>query len=115
MKNRSVIAQLLVKELTLYTQARASKNHEQCVYHLGRAHILSQYKWFHHFYVHFLMFEYSWSRSDWKEICPQIIRMAATIPGHMFKKLPKGNTGWSSVGLTQEIALPEDFKKLFLD
>lgn len=113
MINRSAIAQLLVKELTLYTQARTSKNHEQCVYHLGRAHILSQYKWFQHFYLHFLMFEYSWSRKDWKEIWPQVIRMAVTIPGHMFGKLPKGNTGWSSVGLREQLPLPKDFSNLF--
>ena len=113
MKNRGAIAKLLVKELTLYTAVRGKGNHEQCVYHLGRAHILSQYKWFHHFYVHFLMFEYSRSKKDRKETWAQVIRMAATIPGHMFKKLPKGNTGWSNVGLTQELPLPKEFSNLF--
>ncbi len=113
MENQGQIAKLLVKEVTSFKSAHAYKNHEQCIYHLGRAHILSQYKWTQHFYIHFLMFKYSWSRKDWTEICAQVIRMAATIPCHVIHKLPKGNTGWSNVGLTQELPLPKEFSNLF--
>lgn len=112
-KNRRQIAKTLVKELTNYTQARSKGNHDMCVYHLGRAHILSQHRWFHHFYVHFLMFEYSWERKDRKEVWAQIVRMVATIPGHIFQMLPKGNTGWSSVGLREELPLPKEFADYF--
>lgn len=112
-KNRRQIATTLVKELSSYTQARAKGQHDKCVYHLGRAHILSQHRWFHHFYVHFLMFEYSWRRKDWSEVRGQLLRMIATIPGHIFRKLPLGNTGWSNIGLMQKLPLPEEFKRLF--
>lgn len=112
-RNRRQIATTLVKELTNYTQARAKGQHDMCVYHLGRAHILSQHRWFHHFYVHFLMFEYSWGRKDRKEVWAQIIRMFATVPGHIFQKLPKGNTGWSNVGLREELPLPKEFADYF--
>lgn len=115
MKNRGQIATLLMKELTSYTQARSEKNYEQCVHHLGRAHVLSQRNWFRHIYVHFLMLEYSWARRDWREVMGQIIRLVATVPGHLFKKLPIGNTGWSNIPIMKRLPLPNDFARLFED
>ena len=112
MKNRRLLATQLMKELTLYTEARAKNQHDLCLKYLGRAHIISQYKWFNHFYIHFLMLEYAWSRKDGKEIYGQIIRGLATVPGHLFGKLPRGNTGWSSVPLTKELPVPSDLKHL---
>ena len=113
MKHRRQIATLLVKELASYTQSRSENNHDRCHYHLGRAHILSQHRWFHHFYVHFLMFKYSWDKKDRKEVLGQIIRMAVTIPGHVFNRLPLGNTGWSNVPLMKKLPLPKDFAPIF--
>lgn len=112
MTRRSELAQALVKEISQYTNARAKGDHQSCLHHLGRAHIISQYKWFHHFYVHFLMFEYSWGRKDRKEVFGQIIRIFATIPGHLFQRLPIGNTGWSNIPLTKKMPLPKDLEKL---
>lgn len=112
-RNRRQIATKLVKELISYTEARAKGLHDGCVYHLGRAHILSQHRWFHHFYVHFLMLEYSWERKDRKEVLGQIIKMLATVPGHLFQNLPKGNTGWSNVGIREELPLPKEFADFF--
>lgn len=59
------------------------------------------------------MFEYAWSKKDWKECFGQIIRMIATIPGHVFKRLPAGNTGWSDVPLRKRNPIPADLQKLF--
>ena len=59
------------------------------------------------------MLEYAKSRKDWREVKGQIIRILATIPGHLFKTIPKGNTGWSIVPLTEKKPLPDDLKKLF--
>ena len=109
------IATLLMAEITNYSQARMRKNHELSTYHLGRAHILSQYRWFHHLYVHFLMFEYARTRKDWKEVGGQILRIVVTVPGHLLKRLPIGNTGWSNVHLMEKMPLPKDFSHLFDD
>ena len=46
---------------------------------------MSQYKWYNHFYIHFLIFEYSLKRKDWKEVFGQIKRILATIPGVLYK------------------------------
>lgn len=107
---RSLRSVRLMHELTLYTEARNSKNHERCLEYLGRAHIISQLRWFH-FYIHFLMLEYSYERKDFKEALSQLLRMLLTVPGHLLNRIPKGNTGWSSIGLNQELPLPEDLKK----
>lgn len=112
MNKRTKIAQQLMLEIYSYTKAREVNNHEKCIHHLGRAHILSQNSWFRHFYIHFLMFEYSWRRKDYKEVRGQILRMIVTIPGHMLKKVPKGNTGWSSIGLNQVLPIPTDLESI---
>lgn len=113
MNTRRELAQALVKEISLYSEARIKGDHQLCLLHLGRAHIISQYKWFHHFYVHFLMLEYSWKIKDWIEVWGQVIRLMASIPGHLFKGLPRGNTGWSNIPLRESMPLPKDLEKIF--
>lgn len=111
-KKRMERSKVLINELVLYNEARAEGKHGLCFKHLGRAHIIAQSRWFHHFYVHFLMLEYAWKRKDFKELFGQIIRMAATIPGHLFGKLPVGNIGWASVGIFERMPIPEDLKSI---
>jgi hypothetical protein len=110
MNNKMVINKLLTNELALYQAARSNSNSGLCFQHLGRAHVIAQQRWFYHFYVHALMLEYAWDNKNYKEIFGQIIRLVATIPGHLFKKLPTGNVGWSTVGIFQKMAVPEDLK-----
>lgn len=111
MENRKLYVSLLLKELQLYTEARAKKDHDSCYKHLSRAHIISQARWFHHLYIHFLMFEYSYRRKDFKEFGSQFLRLIVTVPGHLLGKVPRGNIGWGTVGLTEVMPLPEDLRK----
>lgn len=113
MKNKQQRVKILFNELRLYTEARAINNHEECLKHLGRAHILSQSHWFRHLYIHFLMFEYAWKRKDLKELMGQSLRVIITIPGHMIGKVPKGNIGWSTMGLLETSQIPNDLKDFF--
>jgi hypothetical protein len=110
--NKALVARQLMTELKLYSEARKTDSHQDCISYLGRAHILAQYKWFPHFYIHFLMFEYSWKRNDSLEWLAQLTRMLMTIPEHMFKKYPIGNVGWSSMGLFENKPMPNDLQKL---
>lgn len=112
MNKKNLRNKQILKELKFYHDSRSIKNHEKCLLHLGRAHIIAQGRWYHHFYIHFLMFEYAWSRKDFKELFGQTIRMIATVPGNMSGKLPKGNVGWSSVGLLTKMPIPEDLKDI---
>lgn len=102
-----------MEEISGYTKARADANKPLCIHHLGRAHILSQTHWFRHFYIHFLMFEYSLHEKDRKEMFWQFIKILAVAPAHIFKKNPKGNTGWSNTGIMKTVPLPKDLSKLF--
>lgn len=111
MNDRAVISQLLVTEIAKYQSARAKLDHELAFRHLGRAHILSQGRWIHHLYIHVLMFEYAWKRKDFHELGGQVLRLIATVPGHLIKRLPTGNIGWSTVGMFQKMPIPEDLKK----
>jgi len=49
---------------------------------------------------------------DLKEVLGQVIRITATVPGHLFGKVPVGNIGWSSVELTQEMSVPPDLNEI---
>ncbi len=100
------------QELELYQKASLNKNWEEVVYYLGRAHILSQIYPLSHLYVHFLMLFSSLRFFRLGEISGQILRVFVTLPGHLIGKVPKGNIGWSTVPLTQEMDIPEDLKSL---
>lgn len=98
------------KELEIYYQAYSSSDFEKARTHLGRAHILSQASVFEHLRIHGLMLAYALKTHDLKGIFGQIIRLLFTLPGHLLGKVPQGNIGWSTVGLTETMELPEDLK-----
>lgn len=104
---------LFKDEISLYQNALARREHDLCVLHLGRAHILSQKRWDYHLWVHYLMLRYAWGQKDLKEIFGQVLRLLLTIPGHLINRLPKGNIGWSSVHFNKEMPIPNEFKKYF--
>lgn len=100
------------QELELYRKASLNKNWEEVVYYLGRAHVLSQSYPFSHLYVHFLMLFASFRFFRLGEISGQLLRVFVTLPGHIIGRVPRGNIGWSTVPLTQEMDIPEDLKPL---
>lgn len=113
MSNKNLYLPLLHNEIRLYSEARVKNDHNACFEHLSRAHIISQLSWIHHLYVHFLMYKYACSRKDYKEVKGQVLRMIVTIPGHILKKIPSGNIGWTTIGLTETRPIPHDLVKLF--
>lgn len=102
----------LKQEKDAFKNAVARSDFEQAIFHLGRAHIISQASWIEHLIVHFHMLTFAIKRVDLREVGGQLVRLFVTIPGHLIGKVPQGNVGWSSVGLTSEKELPEDLKKL---
>ena len=98
------------KELGLYELAHTLKDLEKARTHLGRAHILSQSSVLQHLRIHGLMFLFALRTSDFKEVIGQVIRIFVTVPGHLLGRVPQGNIGWSSVGLTEIMEVPEDLK-----
>lgn len=100
-------------EINQFKNASAREDHVSCFFHLGRAHILSQKSVVLHLKVHLIMLRYSFKRKDAVEFFGQILRLFVTIPGHLFGKVPVGNIGWSTVGLTEQMPVPEDLKKIY--
>lgn len=99
-------------EIKAYEKALNDNNESAIRAHLARAHILSQVNTLMHLKVHYFMFKYACHKKDMKEVSGQLIRLLVTIPGHIFGKVPQGNIGWSNVGLTQEMPIPEDLGKI---
>ena len=85
-------------------------DHKMVVHHLGRVHILAQNSVVRHMATHFIMFLYALAKCDFKEVMGQSLRLVMTIPAHMIGKLPQGNIGWASVGMTKVMPIPEDLK-----
>jgi hypothetical protein len=109
--SKKAIRLLMQKEIENYYEALALNNHKLCLEYLGRAHIVSQSYVIFHLYVHWLMLKYSVLIKDRKEISGQLLRLFVTVPGHVLKRVPIGNTGWSDKGLLQTMPLPEDLDK----
>lgn len=54
------------------------------------------------------MLHYALSQMNLTEVRGQVLRLIVTLPGHALGKVPQGNVGWSFVGLTEEMPVPED-------
>ncbi len=99
-------------EIREYRKALSDGQDSDVRARLARAHVLSQVDTFLHLKVHYFMLKFALKKNDPKEILGQVIRLFVTVPGHLTGKVPRGNIGWSNVGLTQEMPIPEDLEKL---
>ena len=87
------------------TTARVSDDHWPS---LERAHLLSQPWAWPHTRVHLAMLHLALTQRDRRETLGQIIRLAVAGPGSLAGKYPPGNTGRTTMGLTETAALPAD-------
>lgn len=101
-----------IEEQKLFRQALLEGDHKKVVFHLSRVHILSQNSVMRHMATHLIMFLYALLKCDFKEVFGQMLRLVVTIPGHIFGKVPRGNIGWSTVGLTEVMPIPDDLKEV---
>lgn len=89
---------------TLVSQGRF----DEAFHHLERAHILGQLGFIGHVRVHLRMLGLAIRRADRPEIAGQILRLLATVPGHLFGWIPIGNTGGSNVSALRPMPPPDD-------
>lgn len=75
---------------------------------LERAHLLSQPWAWTHTRVHVAMLCVAVSRRDRREFVGQLVRLAVAGPGSLAGRYPAGNTGRTTMGLTETAALPDD-------
>jgi hypothetical protein len=100
------------RELTAYRNARVQNDELECTLRLSRAHVLSQGSVSLHLRTHWLMLGHATMKMDPKEFVGQLVRLFVTVPGHCIGKVPRGNTGWSTVGLTQQLPVPHDLQEI---
>lgn len=75
---------------------------------LERAHLLSQPWAWPHTRVHLAMLRIAVTQRDHRELIGQILRIAVAGPGSLAGKYPTGNTGRTTMGLTETATLPDD-------
>ncbi|PZQ56355.1 MAG: hypothetical protein DI570_21110 [Phenylobacterium zucineum] len=80
---------------------------------LERAHILGQLRFFDHVVAHIWMLRVARLRHDRREVWGQVLRLAATVPGHLFGWVPIGNTGGADVSPLKPMPIPADLTRYF--
>lgn len=80
--------------------------------HLERAHIISQPWAGPHTRVHWTMLTVAVRQRDRRELLGQLVRVMVAGPGSFTGRYPPGNTGRTTMGLTETAPLPTDLAQL---
>ena len=102
-----------LNEMRAARTALAQGNAEAAFGRLERAHILGQLRFFDHIVSHVWMLKVALQEQDGREIFGQVLRLGATIPGHLFGWLPIGNTGGANVSPLKPMPIPPDLVPYF--
>lgn len=79
---------------------------------LERAHIASQPWAWPHTRVHAIMLRVALRQRDRREFVGQLVRLAVAGPGSLAGRYPPGNTGRTTMGLTEHGPISADLAKL---
>jgi hypothetical protein len=82
---------------------------------LERAHVLGQTDLGPHLRAHLAMLRVAFTARDWREVCGQVMRIALVPMGHLFGRLPRGNTGRSNVSAFTAMPIPPELERLLDD
>ncbi|MEP1125368.1 MAG: DUF3703 domain-containing protein [Ilumatobacter sp.] len=80
--------------------------------HLERAHIVSQPWAWPHTRTHFHMLKLAAKRRDRRELAGQTIRLIVAGPGSLAGRYPIGNTGRTTMRLTEVADVPDDLAQI---
>lgn len=75
---------------------------------LERAHLLSQPWAWPHTRIHATMLAVAFGRRDRREMIGQLVRLIVAGPGSLTGRYPAGNTGRTTMALTETADLPDD-------
>jgi hypothetical protein len=79
---------------------------------LMAAHVVGQHEAGLHFDSHKRMLALAQESEDWREVGGQVLRLALLPLGHLLRRIPLGNVGRSTVGVTQVMEPPEAVQRL---
>src|SRR4051812_26437954 len=74
---------------------------------LMAAHVVGQHQPRLHFDSHRRMLHLARETGDWGEVAGQVLRIALLPLGHLLGRIPLGNVGRSTVGVTRVMEPPE--------
>jgi hypothetical protein len=80
--------------------------------HLERAHIVSQPWAWPHTRVHWIMLTTALRQRDRREAVGQVVRLIVAGPGSLAGKYPIGNTGRTTMALTEVAPVPDELAAL---
>jgi hypothetical protein len=90
----------------------ATREPQQALMLLERAHVLGQRDFARHWRVHVLMLRAAWAAKEARELRGQLLRLALTPIGHLTRRLPRGNTGRANVSAFAPMSVPADLQRL---
>ena len=79
---------------------------------LMAAHVVGQHQPGLHFDSHRRMLHLARETRDWGEVAGQVLRIALLPLGHLLGRIPLGNVGRSTVGVTRVMDPPEAVQRL---
>lgn len=79
---------------------------------LMAAHVVGQHHVGLHFDSHRRMLGLARETRDWAEVAGQVLRIALLPLGHLLGRIPKGNIGRATVGVTRVMEPPEAVQRL---
>lgn len=85
--------------------ARRALSSEEAWLHLEAAHVVGQMRWRPHLTVHRRMLVLACRERNVSEVMGQAVRLGLVPLGHLFRCLPKGNTGRSHVSAFRPMAV----------
>lgn len=106
------LTQFYYLEINNFQNAVREQRIQDAWKNLERAHVLGQFFWKEHFYIHFLMLILSLKTFNCKEALGQIPRMLLAIPGSLFRKAPKGNVGTVRAGIFEPMPISDELKEI---
>jgi len=103
--------QLYQQYLRAACQAYQQKDYQQALLLLESAHVLGQSALWPHLQSHYWMLKAGWRARDWSEIRGQLWRLLLTPLGHLFARLPLGNTGRARVSAFAPMAVSAELQQ----
>ena len=103
--------QLYQQYLRAACQAYQQQDYQQALLLLESAHVLGQSALWLHLKSHYWMLKAGWRARDWSEIRGQLWRLLLTPLGHLFDRLPLGNTGRARVSAFAPMAVSAELQQ----
>ena len=104
--SRSIQTRILIERAWLQTSS------EDKWAFLTAAHIVGQLDLALHLQCHLAMLRLSWLEKRWTEMFGQLLRIILAPLGHIFGKLPIGNTGRANVSAFKPMPVSSDIQSI---